>query len=290
MAENLTAQRESGDANESTVQPTAEVTDPGPLVQREHRSNLAVLTMMYRPYNLLGPKLMNALVAAIEEARDAGSRAIVLRSGLRHFSAGADLGVFETRVANASGDTAGEGRRLSGVEFLRFMELLPIPLIASVHGVCLGGGLELALACDYIVAATSAKIGSVEATLGLHPLLGGIQRQVQRIGAARAKEMSMLARRYDAPTLERWGLINLTVPEEQLETTTLSIAQEFAQGPTLTHAATKQLVHIAVNEGVDAADQAMARLQAPIWASEDLKLGLASFRKNGPGLAKFVGR
>ncbi len=290
MADNQTAAREAGASAQTNAPPSVEAADTGRLVRRDQHGNLAVLTMMYRPYNLLGPRLMNALVGAIEEARDAGSRAIVLRSGLRHFCAGADLGVFETRVEQGSGDVAGEGRRLTGVEFLRFMELLPIPLIACVHGVCLGGGLELALACDYIVAATSAKIGSVEATLGLHPLLGGIQRQVQRVGAARAKEMSMLARRYDAPTLERWGLINLTVPEEQLEATTMSIAQEFAQGPTLAHAATKELVHIAVNQGVDAADQAMARVQAPIWASEDLKLGLASFRKNGPGLAKFVGR
>jgi enoyl-CoA hydratase/carnithine racemase len=260
------------------------------LITREQRGNVAILTMQYRPYNLLGPRLINAIVENVEAAQKASSRAIVIRSGLRHFSAGADLDIFDRRVAAGSAEQGNEGRRLVGVEFLRFMELLPIPLIASVHGVCLGGGLELALACDYIIAATSAKIGSVEATLGLHPLLGGIQRQVQRIGAARAKEMSMLARRYDAPTLEKWGLINLTAPEEQLETATLSIAEEFAQGPTLAHAATKQLVHIAVNEGVDAADQAMPKVQAPIWASEDLKTGLASFRKNGPGLAKFAGK
>src|SRR6201996_6883298 len=260
------------------------------LVSREQQGNVAVLTMLYRPYNLLGPKLINAIVNEVEAARDAGSRAIVIRSGLRHFCAGADLDIFDKRVSAGKADQSSEGRRLNGVEFLRFMELLPVPLIASVHGVCLGGGLELALSCDYVVAATSAKIGSVEATLGLHPLLGGIQRQVQRIGAARAKEMSMLARRYDAPTLEKWGLINLTVPEETLQSTTMSIAQEFAQGPTVAHAATKELVHIAVNEGVEAADVAMARVQAPIWASEDLKTGLASFRKNGPGLAKFSGR
>src|SRR5690242_5308499 len=182
--------------------------------------------MMYRPYNLLGPRLMNALVEQVEAAQKAGSRAIVLRSGLRHFSAGADLDIFEKRVAAGDAGQGGDNRRLNGVEFLKFMELLPVPLIASVHGVCLGGGLELALSCDYIVAATSAKIGSVEATLGLHPLLGGIQRQVQRIGAARAKEMSMLGRRYDAPTLEKWGLINLTVSEEALFNTTLSVAEE----------------------------------------------------------------
>ncbi|MGE0618932.1 MAG: enoyl-CoA hydratase/isomerase family protein [Afipia sp.] len=260
------------------------------LVTREQRGNISILTMVYRPYNLLGPKLINAIVGQVEEAQKAGSRAIVIRSGLRHFSAGADLDIFDKRVAEGAADSASENRRMSGVEFLRFMELLPIPLIASVHGVCLGGGLELALCCDYIIAASSAKIGSVEATLGLHPLLGGIQRQVQRIGALRAKEMSMLARRYDAPTLEKWGLINLTVPEESLEKATLAIAEEFAQGPTLAHAATKELAHIAVNEGVAAADEAMVRVQAPIWASEDLKTGLASFRKNGPGLAKFAGR
>jgi enoyl-CoA hydratase/carnithine racemase len=259
------------------------------LIARERRGNISVLTMIYRPYNLLGPKLINAIVEQVEAAQEAGSRAIVLRSGLRHFSAGADLDIFDKRVEQG-GDSGSENRRLNGVEFLRFMELLPIPLIASVHGVCLGGGLELALSCDYIIAASSAKIGSVEATLGLHPLLGGIQRQVQRIGALRAKEMSMLARRYDAPTLEKWGLINLTVPEESLEKATMAIAQEFAQGPTPAHAATKELAHIAVNDGVAAADEAMARVQAQIWASEDLKEGLASFRKNGPGLAKFAGR
>src|SRR6476661_7592952 len=133
------------------------------LITREQRGNISVLTMVYRPYNLLGPKLINAIVEKVEAAQTAGSRAIVIRSGLRHFSAGADLDIFDKRVAEGVVDQKKENRRLTGVEFLNFMELLPIPLIASVHGVCLGGGLELALSCDYIVAASSAKIGSVEA-------------------------------------------------------------------------------------------------------------------------------
>jgi enoyl-CoA hydratase/carnithine racemase len=70
----------------------------------------------------------------------------------------------------------------------------------------------------------------------------------------------------------------------------MTIAEELAHGPTVAHAATKRLVHIAVNEGVLAADEAMAEIQKPIWASEDLKIGLASFRENGPGHAKFTGR
>ena len=76
------------------------------LITREQRGNISVLTMIYRPYNLLGPKLINAIVEQIEAARDAGSRAIVLRSGLRHFSAGADLDIFDKRVAQGSGDQA----------------------------------------------------------------------------------------------------------------------------------------------------------------------------------------
>jgi enoyl-CoA hydratase/carnithine racemase len=256
-----------------------------PLVSREERGPIAVLTMVYRPYNLLGPKLMGAITREIKLAQEAGSRAIVLKSGLRHFCAGADVG-FIARIA-ASGRSDAD---LKGIDFLRLLELLPIPIVASVHGVCLGGGLELALACDYIIAAASAKLGSVEAALGLHPLMGGIQRQVQRIGALRAKEMSMLGRRYDPATLERWGLINLTVPDESLAQATMAIAEELARGPTIAHAATKQLAYLAANEGVVAADQAMAKIQEPIWASEDLKTGLASFKQSGPGLAKFQGR
>jgi enoyl-CoA hydratase/carnithine racemase len=130
----------------------------------------------------------------------------------------------------------------------------------------------------------------VEAALGVHPLLGGIQRQVQRIGAARAKEMTMLGHRYDAATLERWGLINRVVPDERLEEVALTIAAELANGPTIAHAATKKLVAVAVNEGVDAADLQMGEIQKPIWMSSDLRKGLESFRANGPGLTMFEGR
>jgi len=150
------------------------------IVRREERGLISVLTMEYRPYNLLGPTLIGVVATEVTAAQEVGSRAIILRSGLRHFSAGADVNLFDSRIEQG-------GRReaaISGVDFLKLLELLPIPIVASVHGVCLGGGFELALACDYIVAASSAKIGSVEVALGLHPLLGGIQRQVQRAGAS----------------------------------------------------------------------------------------------------------
>src|SRR5258705_10396703 len=94
------------------------------MIAREQRSNISVLTMVYRPYNLLGPKLINAIVEQVEEAQKAGSRAIVLRSGLRHFSAGADLDIFDKRGEQGSGDTGGENTAPTGPGCFRSIELV----------------------------------------------------------------------------------------------------------------------------------------------------------------------
>jgi enoyl-CoA hydratase/carnithine racemase len=254
------------------------------LVRRERDGTVAVLTMQSVPNNLLGERLIAELLGALEWAKDVGARAVVLRSGLRHFSAGADLDAFTQAVER------GEVPDWDLVGLLRTFETLPMPIVASVHGVCVGGGFELALASDLVVAGESAKIGSVESTLGLHPMMGAIQRITQRAGAARAKEMAMLGRRYDPRTLERWGLINRVVDDEQLESVTMTLAQELAHGPTVAHAATKALVAVATSRGVKAADEAMAELQLSIWHSEDLRTGLVSFAEAGPGMARFQGR
>src|SRR6201999_4410713 len=135
-------------------------------------------------------------------------------------------------------------------------------IVAAVHGTCVGGGFELALASDLVIAADSAKIGSVEVAVGPHPLMGGIQRVAQRAGAARAKEMALLGRRYDARTMERWNIFNRVVPDEQLDDAVAAIAQELAHGPTIAHASTKAVIGRAANDGIGAADAAMAELQA----------------------------
>jgi enoyl-CoA hydratase/carnithine racemase len=249
-----------------------------------HDGPVAVLEMRWAPHNLIGPALMEGLLEGFRTAESAGARAVLLKSGLRHFSAGADLSLFEAAMGDA------EGMSVSPAEFLARLESFPLPVVAAVHGVCIGGGFELALACDFIIAARSAKIGSVEVTIGLNPLMGAIQRQVQRAGAARAKEMSMLGRRHDAETLERWNIINRVVDDEHLDEASLALAQELGQGPTLAHRITKRLANLAAADGVAAADAVMEEWQKPLWASEDLKIGMESLAKNGPGLAKFEGR
>jgi enoyl-CoA hydratase/carnithine racemase len=264
---------------------TASQVAPAPAVERRLDGGVAVLTMRYPPHNLLDPELSMLIVDGLRWAAAEGARAVVLGSGLRHFSAGADL---DAMVAAADrGDGVIEWPML---EVLRTFEELPIPIVAAVHGVCVGGGLELALACDLVVAADSAKFGSVEATVGLHPLMGAIQRVAQRAGAARAKEMAMLARRYDARTLERWNVINRVVSDERLDAAAMTLARELAAGPTVAHAATKALVAIAVSQGVRAADDAMAEVQKPIFRSHDFRAGVESSRRNGAGMARFQGR
>jgi enoyl-CoA hydratase/carnithine racemase len=244
---------------------------------------VAVLTMQHAPHNFLGIALYNGLLDGMRWAAERRARAVLLRSGLRNFCAGADVTLFDTAEHGVAPD-------LDVVELLRVFDALPIPILAAVHGVCLGGGLEVALACDLIVASESAKIGSVEATIGLNPLMGGIQRVTVRAGAARAKEMALLARRYDARTLERWNVINRVVPDEQLAEVTRTLAHELANGPTVAHASTKAIVSHTVSHGVQATDEAMHDLQKDFWKSDDLKVGLASLAANGPGAARFEGR
>jgi enoyl-CoA hydratase/carnithine racemase len=250
---------------------------------RSTTGNVAILTLRHAPHNLLSPELMGDIFDGLEWAQVSGARALVLRSSLRHFSAGAAMAAFECHKE-------GRPHSLPVVEMLQAFDKLPIPTVASVNGVCVGGGFELALATDFIIAAEGAKIGSVEVTLGLAPLMGAVQRICERAGAARAKEMVMLGARYDARTLERWNIINRVVPDDLLVSTTLTIAHELANGATLAHASTKRLVSIAVSEGVAAADDAMAEVQAPLWRSQDLAEGIASLQANGPGLARFKGQ
>ena len=257
----------------------------GALITHHLDGPVAVVTMIHRPYNLVDLALTEQLIEALRWVGESGARAMILNSGLRHFSAGADL--------DAMVEAAGRGGGTLGwpvLEMLRAFDELPMPIVAAVHGVCVGGGLELALACDLIIASESAKIGSVEATVGLHPLAGGIQRIAQRAGAARAKEMAMLGRRYDARTLERWNVINRVVGDEQLAEAATTLARELAGGPTIAHTATKALVTIAIDQGVGAADLAMAELQQPIFLSQDFRTGVDSLKQNGPGMASFEGR
>jgi enoyl-CoA hydratase/carnithine racemase len=254
------------------------------VIEVEREGAVTFVSMCFAPHNLMSKALMDGLIGALKQAEADGVRAIVLRSKLRNFCAGADLSIFENKGA------AIYNREFEVLPYLEAIESVSVPLVASVHGLAVGGGLELALACDIIIAADTARMGSVEVTLGVHPLMGGIQRVAARAGVAKAKEMALLGRRYDAATLEAWGIVNMVVPELRLDEVTRTIAQELAHGPTKANSATKALVTKFLNEGMAAADKAMFERQRPIFESDDLATGLKAFHDfNSPGRALFSG-
>ena len=230
---------------------------------------VAVVTMAKPPHNLLNGSFIEDLLTAFEDAAANGARAILLRSEMKHFSAGADVA--------------------SAVDVLDRFAAIPIPTIAAVHGLALGGGFEIALACDFIMAGASSRLGLVETSIGLMPLLGGVQRVVERAGLARGKEIAMFGRRHEPELLERWGVINVVVADEALEDASRSWAQQLAAGPTVAYGAIKELAGIASNQGVRTADEAQEATANAVWASEDLKSGLESFAESGPGTAIFQG-
>jgi len=242
---------------------------------------VGVVTMSKPPHNLIEDTFLNDLLSAYKQAVETGCRSILLRSAMRHFCAGADVAGF-----------ANGGRRRDQDAFdalLDALENVPLPSVAAVHGGALGGGFELALTCDVIVAADTAFFGMAEASLGLLPLLGGVQRVVQRVGPARAKEMAMFGRRHDPAALERWGVVNLVAAESELPAVSMSWARQLASGPTVALRGIKALANLSARHGIAGADARQTDVNNMMWASADQKRGLAAFVKTGPGSAVFEG-
>jgi enoyl-CoA hydratase/carnithine racemase len=158
---------------------------------------------------------------------------------------------------------------------------LPFPTLAAVHGMCVGGGLELALASDLIWAAASARFGQLEATIGTTTLLGGVIRLAERAGPSRARETIYTAEPYNATTFERWNIVNRVVPDDAFESQTRAFAERLANGPTLAYAAGKRIVRAYLEGGVRAADRVVDEVAPPLFQSEDMRASVAALVEYG---------
>jgi enoyl-CoA hydratase/carnithine racemase len=255
------------------------------LTRFERDGHLGVVVIDDPPLNLFGRELTKAVFDAVGQAEQAGARALLIRAEGDVFTGGADVHVFAGLEPNQSREFTTQL-----MELTHRLEDLPIPTIACVHALCLTAGFELSLACDMIWAAESASFGLVERVVGLTPLMGGTQRVAERAGPARARELVMSGRLYDAATLERWNVVNRVLPDADLEEKTLSFARHLATGPTLAHGATKRVVRAFLEHGVRGADERTADIGAPLFGSEDLEAAVRSFLEEGPGKATFQGR
>ncbi len=177
-----------------------------------------------------------------------------------------------------------------GLSLVHKLEDLPCPTVFAAHALCLTWGLEIALACDLLVAAESAQFGLVETRVGLTPSMGGPQRMAERAGPARARHFVMTGGLFDAATLESWGVVTRVYPDDEFEDRSRSFARKLAAGPTRAHAATKAIIRAQKEGGARAADDIVAAESGALFATEDLKNAVRSFLAEGPGKATFEGR
>jgi enoyl-CoA hydratase len=257
----------------------------GSQVRYERDGDVGLVVLDSAPLNLFGLELTNDLIAALEEAEGDRPRALVVRAEGKVFTGGVDVQVFDDKTpaqAQAFFDDL--------LKITHKLEDMPWPTIASVQGLCLTAGFELALACDLIWAGEAARFGLVEIVVGLTPAMGGTQRVAERAGPARARELVRSGDLFDAATLERWNVVNRVYPDGDLAEETLNFARRLAAGPTLANAATKQMVRAFLEHGVRGADARVGDIAAPLFATEDLQNAVDTFLEQGPGKATFEGR
>jgi len=243
---------------------------------------VGIVTLAKPPHNLIDDAFCAEIVQAYRAVLAQGCRSILLRSTMRHFCAGAEIQSFDVTSFIHKDETILN-------ELMQTLENAPVPTVAALHGAVLGGGLELALTCDMILAADTASLGQVEPTVGLLPLLGGTQRLAERAGSTRAKEIALLGRRYTPEAFERWGIVNLVVREDDLAEVSMNWARQLASGPTKVLAAIKSQANLAARYGVAAVDARQIEINEQAWQAKDRVRGAEAFFATGPASAVFEG-
>lgn len=233
---------------------------------------IAVVTLNRpRQLNALSGPLMTALATAMEELdRNDAVRAIVLTGGTQVFAAGADL----KEMSDASAVDMLLTDRIALWDRLRGVRK---PLIAAVSGFALGGGNELAMLCDLIIASETARFGQPEINVGLMPGAGGTQRLTRIMGKARAMEMILFGRQIDAYEAERRGLVNRVVPVELLLDEAKRWAAELAEKPPISLRLAKEAVTRAFESDLEYGIEYERKLFYYLFATEDAHEGMKAF-------------
>ena len=249
----------------------------------ERRPDGVALIRLDRPKgNALSGAVLGEIFAAATALTDDPPGAVVLWGGRRIFAAGADI------VARDGSDADGVGANF--VSALSALASVPRATIAAINGYALGGGLELALACDFRVCAEDSSLGLPEVLLGVLPGGGGTQRLPRLIGPSRAKELIMTGRRVASAEALSIGLVNRVVAPDDVLEATLAWAAELARGPLVAHGLAKWAVDRGLEgslaEGLAIEQEAFSA----VARTEDAARGIASFAADGPGKATFVGR
>ena len=244
---------------------------------------VAVVTLNNPKVNALSQALLIELHAAAIELTQNPPGAVVITGGPRLLAAGADISEF---------GGADKGRAI-GRGFHRALDAvaaIPRFVVAAVSGYALGGGCELALACDYRIASERAVFGQPEVLLGIIPGGGGTQLLPRTVGASRAKEMMITGRQVKADEALRIGLADEVVPADELMSRALGLAAEVAKGAVLAQAMIKRAVDQGIDTDLASGLAVELDLFEAVFHTEDSSIGVTSFLDSGPGNAKFTGR
>lgn len=236
---------------------------PHDLVLRSDDEGVATLTLN-RPdkLNALTPGSFVALRSHLDAiAVDTDVSCVVLTGAGRSFCAGHDLGSIASNEPAPS--------RHFEPETVDALEQLPQPTIAKIHGHCFTGGLELALACDLLVAAESTTLGDTHGQWGLVPIWGMSVRLPERVGRSVAKELMFTSRRIDGHAAERIGLVDRTVPDDQLDQTVAELAAEIVRNSPGTNRRVKRL--IALQDDMTRSDALLHERSLPLGMPEDMQ-------------------
>ena len=232
--------------------------------------------------NALNTELLSELdMAFAEAANDAGVKVIILTGAGKAFAAGADI----TQMA---GMNAAEGKAFGafGSDVFRRIELLPKPVIAAVNGYALGGGCELAMACDIRIASEKAKVGQPETGLGITPGFSGTQRLSRLVGLGRAKELILTAEAIDAREAWRIGLFNTVVPADKLEEAAFEMAEKIAAKAPLAVSYAKEAINQGIETDLETGIAMEANLFGLCFATQDQKEGMNAFLERRPPVFK----
>ena len=203
--------------------------------------------------------------------------AIITGAGDKAFAAGADIAAMASMTPQQAKHFADLGHRVGAA-----VEALHFPVIAAVNGFALGGGCEIALACDFIYASDKAKLGQPEVNLGVIPGFGGTQRLARRVGDARARELCMTGDMVGADEALRIGLVNRVLPPNEFLPAAHALALRLASGPAFAHAMTKQMLESEHAMSLDQAIEAEAQAQAICMQHPDFRTSFDAWRDKRP--------
>jgi enoyl-CoA hydratase len=243
-------------------------------IKVENRGAVVVLTID-RPdkLNALNKQVHAEAVAALDELRrDDSVRVLVITgSGEKSFVAGADIGEFQNETPVTQRDTFHDKTLFNSID------TFPKPVIAMVNGFCLGGGNELALACDLRICSENARFSQPEINLGLIPGGGGTQRLTRLIGEGRSMEIMLTGEMIDAQTAYNYGLVNHVYPAAELEAKTMELANKIAEKAPIALQLAKEAVKFASRSNLDEGLRREVDLFALCFSTEDKQEGVSAF-------------